>query len=181
MDILEEEVQDLQYLDEASIQSELEEEENMQLDINEAMQNIDREVKMKETERKTKMETAFEDLNPLLQRYNMKCVARGKYKLHCNIDANHRYACDANKLYCIRNHWEIHHGPKNMIYNEIKHYYKCINILLQNYKITDGTLATCSECEYSENLEKDNELYLDIFIIMRDHYNQIHRYKTNIF
>ncbi|XP_011069037.1 PREDICTED: uncharacterized protein LOC105154924 [Acromyrmex echinatior] len=173
-DILEKKVQDLQFLDEASIQSELEKEEKMQLEINKAKQNVDKEVKMKEIERKTKTEAASEDLNTLLQQYNMKitkCIKIGKYKLHCNIDSNHRYTYDANKLYCIRNHWEIHHGPKNMIYNEIKN---DGNVIFRNYKITDGTLATCSKCEYSENMEKDNKLYLDGLKIIRDHWIQNH-------
>ena len=137
---------------------------------------------MKETLRIIETEPASpipESLNTLLQQYKMKYKNE---RLYCDLKpCYYRYKYNANKLHYIQNHWEIHHGTKNMIYNEIKHYYKCINILLQNYKITDGTLATCSKCEYSENLEKDNELYLDIFIIMRDHYNQIHRYKTNIF
>ena len=103
-----------------------------------------------------------------------------KEELCCEINGAHHFTYDANKLYCIRSHWEIHHGPKSMMYNDIKQKYRSLNNLLQHYEITNGTLAIFSHCGYSENLEKDNELNY-IFKIMRDHWNQNHGYKTNIF
>ncbi|XP_011063423.1 PREDICTED: uncharacterized protein LOC105151423 [Acromyrmex echinatior] len=168
-DILEEEVQELRSVDEAFIQSELEKEENMQLEINKKKQDIDKEVSMEKTLRS--IET--EDLKTLLQRYRMILNEETK-ELFCEIHKNYEHKYDANKSYCIRNHWEIYHGPKNMIYDDIK-YVKCVFILFRNYKITDGTLATCSECDYSENLEKDNQLYAEILITLRDHWYQNHR------
>ncbi|XP_011063422.1 PREDICTED: uncharacterized protein LOC105151422 [Acromyrmex echinatior] len=167
--LLKGEVQELRSVDEAFIQSELEKEENMQLEMNKKKQDIDKEVSMEET--LSIIET--EDLNTLLQRYRMK-LNEEKKELCCEINGAHQFTYDDNKLYCIRNHWEIYHGPKNMIYDEIKNV-TIISKLFRNYKITDGTLATCSECEYSENLEKDNELYAEILITLRDHWYQIHR------
>ena len=129
---------------------------------------------------KTLRSIETEDLKTLLQRYRMILNEETK-ELFCEIHKNYEHKYDANKSYCIRNHWEIHHGPKSMMYNDIKPKYRSINNLLLHYEITNGTLANCSECEYSENLEKDNELYYDNFTIMRDHWNQYRRYKTNIF
>ena len=65
MDILEE-VQDLLSVDEAFIQSELEKEKKMQLDINEAKQNIDKEVPMQETLRNIETEPG----SPISENYN---------------------------------------------------------------------------------------------------------------
>ncbi|XP_011066223.1 PREDICTED: uncharacterized protein LOC105153205 [Acromyrmex echinatior] len=65
LDILEE-VQDLLSVDEAFIQSELEKEKKMQLDINEAKQNIDKEVPMQETLRNIETEPG----SPISENYN---------------------------------------------------------------------------------------------------------------
>ncbi|KAG5319997.1 MOS1T transposase, partial [Pseudoatta argentina] len=60
------------FLDEASIQSELKKEEEMQLIVNQQKQNIDKEIGMEETLRNIETGAASEDLNTLLQRYRMK-------------------------------------------------------------------------------------------------------------
>ena len=167
--------------EEASIQIELEEEEKMHLEVDENKQSIDEAVGMEEILRS--IGVASEDLNMLLQRYNSVIINDGKKSpmVKCEInECGHRTTLVNDKLYRIRNHWEIHHGPKNKIYNEVKND-QTMQQIFQRYKIMYGNLAICSVCQHTENLEEDTQLSLDKLKEMHQHWMNVHRYETNIF
>ena len=166
-------------LDEASIQIELEEEEKMQQEMNKKKQKIDQDLVMEEYLNTIEMGAVSEELNTLLQRYTMVLNQKDS-KVHCKIkNCQSSFKLIKNKIYRIRNHWEIHHGPKNKIYNEVKND-KTIQAILKKYKITDGNLATCPDCQYSKNLEEDTQLSVDTLDDMNKHW-KLHKYETDIF
>ncbi|XP_018346909.1 PREDICTED: uncharacterized protein LOC108751303, partial [Trachymyrmex septentrionalis] len=123
----------------------------MQQEMNKKKQKIDQDLVMEEYLNTIEMGAVSEELNTLLQRYTM--------------------------IYRIRNHWEIHHGPKNKIYNEVKND-KTIQTILKKYKITDGNLATCPDCQYSKNLEEDTQLSVDTLDDMNKHW-KLHNVDDN--
>ena len=168
-------------LDEASIRFVLKEEEKLDLEVNKMMQSINEEVAINEIVRDIEAEVASKDLNTLLQRYAMVLNEKDS-TVHCQVKNCKSFKFDKDKIYLIRNHWETHHGPKNMIYDQVRNDQFILKIL-QKYKITDGTLATCSvvDCTYSTNLEEDTQLSHDELTSMHEHWMKDHWYETNIF
>ncbi|EGI59896.1 hypothetical protein G5I_11898 [Acromyrmex echinatior] len=123
-DILEEEVQELRSVDEAFIQSELEKEENMQLEINKKKQDIDKEVSMEKTLRS--IET--EDLKTLLQRYRMILNEETK-ELFCEIHKNYEHKYDANN--------------QNLTYSQsYKHGHQALREIVEQIKMKRQEAAT---------------------------------------
>ncbi|KYN40910.1 hypothetical protein ALC56_04678 [Trachymyrmex septentrionalis] len=161
--------------EEASIQIELEEEEKMHLEVDKNKQSIDEAVGMEEILRS--IDVASEGLNMLLQRYNSVIINDGKKSpiVKCEInECGHRTTLVNDKLYRIKNHWEIHHGPKNKIYNEVKND-QTMQQIFQRYKIMYGNLAICSVCQHTENLEEDTQLSLDKLQNIHKHWMDDHR------
>ncbi|EGI59895.1 hypothetical protein G5I_11897 [Acromyrmex echinatior] len=114
--LLKGEVQELRSVDEAFIQSELEKEENMQLEMNKKKQDIDKEVSMEET--LSIIET--EDLNTLLQRYRMK-LNEEKKELCCEINGAHQFTYDDNnKTFTYSQYYKRGNQALQEIVQEIK-------------------------------------------------------------
>ena len=116
-------------LDEASIQRELKDIEDKNLEANKMMQSIFENFKIEEIIRSKEAEYGFAFLDTLLETYDMRL--KNLYGIaRCNIKiCRGNIPIIKNKLYHIRNHWEIHHGPKNKIYNEVKNDRAILNIL----------------------------------------------------
>ncbi|KYQ54685.1 hypothetical protein ALC60_06434 [Trachymyrmex zeteki] len=162
-------------LDKASIQRELKDMEEKSLEANKKKQSIHEEVEMESALKRIEMEVDSEELDTLLQRYNMKLTKNSIIRC-CVKKCRSQITLDTNKLYHIRNHWETFHGPKNNIYKELRKY-KIIRMLLNEYIITDGTLATCPNSEYSINLENNTH---DKLIELQERLHN-ERYETKYF
>ncbi|KYQ53612.1 hypothetical protein ALC60_01065 [Trachymyrmex zeteki] len=162
-------------LDEASIQRELKDMEEKSLEANKRKQSIHEEVEMEKTLKIIETEADSTEIDELLQRYNMKLIKNSIIRC-CVYKCNTQITLDKNKLYHIRNHWETFHGSKNYIYENLKKQH-LITVLLKEYKITDGSLANCPNCEYSKNLEENTHDKLKELL----QHSQDHRYEMKYF